>query len=248
MDTDIAAIALGPLELARMTRADAAGWICAQAKAGRSCVVVTSNIHHLRLAERDAAFRDVVSRAELNVADGWPLVAASRAIRTPLPERVAGVDLVADVLQTSERLRLAVVGGASGAAERLAETIGDRHEVTLVDPLPRGTWETPGAQAALGSRLTTARPHVTLLGLGAPMQELLADRLRAATSGPIICCGAAIEMLAGVRARAPRAVQSVGLEWAFRLALEPARLGPRYALSALTYLHVVARELRRPPR
>lgn len=245
LDADLAAITFGHLDLARITRPDATDWICVQAKAGRSCVVVTSNIHHLRLADRDMVFRDVVSRAELNVADGWPLVFAARAMGSSLPERVAGVDLVSDVLQAPERFRLAVIGGTSGAAERLAERVDKRHDVILVEPLPPGTWETSAARAALASRLAAAEAQLTLLGLGAPKQELLADQLRTAASGPIICCGAAIEMLAGVRPRAPRLVQAVGLEWAFRLALEPARLGPRYAFAAFSYVQIVRRELRR---
>lgn len=240
---DFPSVVFGPLTLARITRAEAVEWVRAQARAGRSCVVVTSNIHHLRLADRNAAFRDIVHRSELNVADGWPLVRASRLVHAQLPERVAGVDLVADVLATRERLRLAVIGGAPGAAELLAETAGRDHEIALVDPLPRGTWSTAAARSDLAVRLADARAQVTLLGVGAPQQEFLADRLRPAAAGPIICCGAAIEILAGIRPRAPRAVQALGLEWAFRLMLEPTRLGPRYAAAGAGFLRVLGREL-----
>jgi N-acetylglucosaminyldiphosphoundecaprenol N-acetyl-beta-D-mannosaminyltransferase len=244
MRMEFSSVVFGPLTLARATRVDAVEWVRAQARAGRSCVVVTSNIHHLRLAERDAAFRDVVGRSELNVADGWPLVRASQLMRSPLPERVAGVDLVADVLATPARLRLAVIGGAPGAAELLAEAAARDHDIVLVDPLPRGTWSTATAQADLAARLADARAQVTLLGVGAPQQELLADRLRPAAAGPIICCGASIEILAGIRPRAPHAVQALGLEWAFRLVLEPTRLGPRYVAAGAGFLRVLARELR----
>jgi N-acetylglucosaminyldiphosphoundecaprenol N-acetyl-beta-D-mannosaminyltransferase len=237
-------VRFGTLDLARVTRAEAVAWIRARAVERTACVVVTSNIHHLRLAEIDPAFRAVVAKAELNVADGWPLVAGARALGRRLPERVAGVDLVDDLLQ-GNRLDLAVVGGAPGAADRLAGRVAGRHDVVLVDSLPRGSWETPEGTAALQARLARAAPQLTLLGLGAPQQELLADRLRNSVAGPILCCGASIEFLAGLRTRAPRALQAVGLEWAFRLALEPARLAPRYAVAAPAFARVLATELRR---
>jgi len=235
---------LGGLELARIDFRHALEWILAAARDGRSCVVVTSNIHHVRLAEVNAAFRDVVGRAELNVADGWPLVAASRLLDSaPLRERVAGVDLVAALLDSDVRMRVAILGGPPGAAQQLSRSVERAHEVVLVDELRRGGWEGPDDVAALGRRLAAGRPNLTLLGLGAPKQELLADRVRSSVSGPIVCCGAAIEILAGCRRRAPRLLQAVGLEWAFRLLLEPRRLAPRYFRSSVAFIRVVGRSL-----
>jgi N-acetylglucosaminyldiphosphoundecaprenol N-acetyl-beta-D-mannosaminyltransferase len=241
-------VRLGPLELARMTRAETVAWILTNAHAGVGCVVVTSNIHHLRLAEDGGAFGHAVDAAELNVADGWPLVAATRLLGRAVPERVAGVDLVRDLLASTQPLRLAVIGGAPGAAMRLAESLDARHDCCLVDPLPRGTWETTDGQEALAQRLRDSGAQLTLLAIGPPRQEVLADRLRSAAAGPIVCCGASVEILGGLRPRAPRVLQSLGLEWAFRLALEPARLGPRYAVAAPTFVRVLGRELLRRRR
>src|SRR4051794_22419098 len=117
-----ATVRLGPLSLAHMTTSEAVRWIVDRAAEEKSCVVVTSNIHHLRLAQIDEQFSDVLARAELNVADGWPLVAATRVGgQSRLPERVAGVDLVDQIIeQKAVRLRIAILGGPPGAAERLA--------------------------------------------------------------------------------------------------------------------------------
>jgi N-acetylglucosaminyldiphosphoundecaprenol N-acetyl-beta-D-mannosaminyltransferase len=214
-------------------------------------VVVTSNIHHLRLARDDAQFEDVVKRAELNVADGWPLVAGTRlfsAIR--VPERIAGIDLVDRLLgQEAVPLRLAILGGPPGAAEALAWRIAPMHEVAYVNPLPKDRWDTDDNLATLRADVLSARPTLTLVGIGAPRQEILADSLRDVITGPAIGCGAALEVLAGLRPRAPRILRAAGLEWAFRLALEPRRLLPRYVVAAQAFAGAVARELlrRRPP-
>lgn len=232
----------GPLELMPIAPEEAVEWIVGKAVDETPCLVVTPNINHLRLAEDDARFRDVLRRAELNVADGWPLVLASRLLGAHLPGRVAGIDLVERVLNRGRRLRVAVLGGPPGAAEGLARRISDRHDVALVDPLPPGVWDRPGELERLRARLKAARPNLVLIGLGPPRQELLADALRGVVSGPVICCGAAVEVLAGVRRRAPQLAQKLGLEWAFRLALEPRRLAGRYAVSAAAFLRIAGRE------
>jgi N-acetylglucosaminyldiphosphoundecaprenol N-acetyl-beta-D-mannosaminyltransferase len=243
---------IGALRLAPLTLTDAVEWIAEQARTGRPCLVVTSNIHHLRLADTDTAFADVVARAELNLADGWPLVAATKlASDVSVPERVAGVDLVDRILTQSDvALRVAILGGPPGAAERLARRVHAPHEVVYVDELPKGRWDTPPQLAQLLERLAAARPSLTLVGIGAPRQELLADALRPALAGPAIGCGAAVEILAGLRPRAPRLVQAVRLEWVFRMLLEPRRLAPRYWVAGRTFVAVVVRQMRagRRPR
>ena len=231
----------GNLVLTPLTLAGAVNAIITAALAEEPSIVVTSNINHLMLAEKDAAFRDAVSAARWNLADGWPLVAASRVFGSPVPERVAGIDLVARLLADSRRIRLAVLGGPPGAAAALADRAAGTHDVVLVEPLERGTWESDDGIMRLQHTLARARPNLVLVGIGPPKQELLAARLLKSASGPIVCCGAAIEVIAGLRPRAPTVWQRLGLEWVWRLRLEPARLGPRYAAAALWFARITTR-------
>jgi N-acetylglucosaminyldiphosphoundecaprenol N-acetyl-beta-D-mannosaminyltransferase len=237
-----AQLRFGPLTITPLSPADASKWVALRASRQEPCVVVTSNINHLRLAETDANFRAALQRSELNVADGWPLVLASRLVGPVLPGRVAGIDLVASVLGADRPLRVAIIGGPAGAAEMLARRLRVTHRICLVEPLPKGSWEHPEGLMALKSAIREARPNLILLGIGPPRQELLAEALRPVVRGPILCCGATIEILAGVRPRAPAYLQAVGLEWAFRLALEPRRLWSRYLFSALSFGRVMCRE------
>jgi N-acetylglucosaminyldiphosphoundecaprenol N-acetyl-beta-D-mannosaminyltransferase len=234
----------GHLALADLGLDAASRWIGERATAGDACLVLTSNINHLRLAETNSLFRDVVRRSDLNVADGWPLVLASRLLRHPLPGRVAGIDLVDDLLTSRRSLRLAVLGGPPGAAEGLARQLSGRHEIVLVEPLPAGSWEYDGTVAALRDALQAARPNLVLIGVSPPRQELLGEALLEVAHGPIICCGAALEVLAGLRPRAPLWMRKGGLEWAFRVGLEPRRLVGRYLASGVWFLRVLGRELR----
>ena len=235
----------GQLSLEPMTLEAASEWIADRASEDEACMVITSNINHLRLAEVDRRFRTLVRESELNVADGWPLVLASRLLGNPVPGRVAGIDLVKRVLASDAPLRIAILGGASGAADELARRLGDRHNIVLVDPLTPGTWETNDAIAALGGALQSAAPNLVLVGIGPPRQEILAEALRPYVCGPIICCGCTIEVLAGLRRRAPLWLQKLGLEWAFRLVHEPRRLASRYATAGMCFVRVLGREAAR---
>jgi len=239
---DPAQFAIGQLSLQRLSLAETTRWVVDRAVAEQPALVVTSNIYHLMLAEVRPDFAELVRRCDLNVADGWPLVLASRMLRPAVPERVAGIDLVARVLAEAPRLRVAVLGGYADAAERFADRFSDRHDIVIVDALTPGGWDTPEYREGLLGRLRAARPNMVLVGVGAPRQELLAEELRPYVAGPLICCGATIEVLADVRPRAPRLMRQTGLEWAFRMSLEPARLGPRYLRAGAWFIRVTARE------
>jgi N-acetylglucosaminyldiphosphoundecaprenol N-acetyl-beta-D-mannosaminyltransferase len=226
------------LSLSRLGLSDAVAWITAAAQAHDAAVVVTPNINHLRLVQTSQEARDAVAQADLQLADGWPIVAASRMLGVPLPERIAGIDLVDQLVSSETEFSVAILGGPSDAAAKLAELAGRHNRVALVDDLAPG-WDDPTRRRELDSRLKDASPNLTFVGIGAPRQELLAHELKMVVSGPIICCGAAVEVLAGVRPRAPRVLQRVGLEWAFRLAIEPRRLARRYVLAGITFVRLL---------
>lgn len=239
---DVQVFRLGPLSLDAFDLPSAAARIVGEARSGTPCIVVTPNIHHLRLAARDQAYRAILESAKFRLADGWPLIASSRVLRPALPGRIAGIDLVDAILNASEHLRIAILGGPPGAAEQLRNKLTDRHQVVYLDPLPAGQWRTATYLDRLASDLAKSRPSLTLIGIGAPRQEELAEVLEPYVSGPIICCGASIEVLGGMTPRAPSALRASGLEWAFRLAHEPRRLGPRYLTAGAVFVGTLARE------
>jgi len=238
VDFDFRGLRIAGLELEA-----AVEWITTQARAGKQAVVVTPNINHLHLVQISDQARDAISRADLQLADGWPIVAASRILGQPLPGRVAGIDLVERLVDAEAGLKVAILGGPAGAASRLAERARRNNEVVLVDELRPG-WDQSESMTRLAERIADASPDLTLLGIGVPRQEILAHQLRAEVTGPIICCGAAIEVLAGMRPRAPRALQRLGLEWAFRVAIEPRRLARRYAVAGTMFLRLLLSALR----
>ena len=211
--------------------------------------VVTPNVDHVLILERHEGLRRAYADAALVVADGWPVVAASRLLGEALPERVAGSDLVPAVfaLATPERpLRVYLLGAAPGVAERAGrriEAIWPGVRIVGAYGPPFGFERDTAENDAILRRIEEAAPEVLLVGLGAPKQELWVHAHQARLQARVaLCIGATIDFLAGEKPRAPRWVQRLGLEWAHRMASEPRRLVPRYATNAVVFPQIVLRE------
>jgi N-acetylglucosaminyldiphosphoundecaprenol N-acetyl-beta-D-mannosaminyltransferase len=213
--------------------------------------VVTPNVDHAVLLAEHKGLRRAYAEASLVLADGAPLVWVSRWLGKPLPERVAGSDLVPALFETTPpTLRVFLLGGAPGVAERAAANIAARWPAVTVTGTaspPKGFEHDELQNAAVLARIQKAKPDIVLVGLGAPKQELWVWRHQRAIAAPVaLCIGATIDFLAGERSRAPRWMRSAGLEWLYRVGTEPRRLGARYARDAWIFPRLVWWELRRP--
>ncbi len=200
--------------------------------------------------QEHAGLRAAYADASLVLADGMPVVWASRLLGRPLPERVTGSDLAPALFAAAaERggLRVFLLGAAPGVAERAATKIAQRWPaVQVIDTYsPRlGFERDPAENAEIQSRIAAARPDVLLVGLGAPKQELWVHAHRREIQAPVaLCVGATLDFLAGQRERAPVWMRKTGLEWIYRLAGEPRRLAGRYARDAWVFPRLVLREL-----
>lgn len=228
------------------------GW-CKSSEPPQCRYVVTPNVDHVVMFQSRADLRDTYADASLVVADGFPVVLASKLLRRPLPERVAGSDLVPAVFEAASKsgeppLRVFLLGAGPGVAERAADRIHRRWSgvrvVGTYSP-PLGFEHDTAENAAIIDRIAAAEADLLIIGLGAPKQELWVHRhasmlpVRAA-----LCVGATIDFLAGEKARSPRWMQRAGLEWVHRLVSEPRRLAKRYLRDAWIFPRLVWREWR----
>lgn len=213
--------------------------------------VVTPNVDHTRLLRESAALRDAYADADMVLADGMPVVLASRLLRKPLPERVTGADLVPalfDAASTSRPLTTYLLGAGPGVADRAARNIEARWpSVKVVGTYspPIGFEKDDAENKGILDRIADCRPDALVVGLGAPKQELWVHRHRHQIAArTAYCVGATIDFLAGEKSRAPRWMQRSGLEWMHRVATEPRRLFRRYAHDAWIFPQLVYREWR----
>lgn len=212
--------------------------------------VFTPNVDHVVKAERDDSFRQAYARASLCLADGMPLLWASRLLGSPLPEKVSGSDLVLPLAQlaVSRGWRIYLLGGAPGVAEEAACRMRREFGTDVVgtdSPFIRADGTADDAGAIL-KRLRSAEPDLVLVALGAPKQELWMDRFAPEIKPAVaIGVGGSLDFVAGRVRRAPRWMSRMGLEWLFRLAQEPRRMWRRYLLDDPAFVAIVARTRRR---
>ncbi|MEV4638160.1 WecB/TagA/CpsF family glycosyltransferase [Actinoplanes sp. NPDC049548] len=227
-------------------------------EARRGGRILTPNIDILRQSRVDREVREYLDDADLIVADGMPLVWASKLSGTPLPERVAGSSLIWSLSRGlgHDGRSIFVVGGtpaadgvkdgATRAADRLAaECPGLRVAGTLCPDY--GFEQDEQAYADFCAKVAGAEPDLVFVGLGFPKQEAVITRLRAELPQAwYVGCGAAVNFVAGDVERAPRWMQRTGLEWAHRLGTEPRRLAGRYLKHDAPYaLKLLAQARRR---
>jgi N-acetylglucosaminyldiphosphoundecaprenol N-acetyl-beta-D-mannosaminyltransferase len=218
-------------------------------RAGRPSHFITANTHYVMLSDRDPALRAINDNAAFIVADGMPLVWASRLGASPLPERVAGSDLIFELSReaAAKGYRLFFLGGGAGVAEeagrRLTALYPGLEVVGAVCP-PFRPW-TPEDDADLIDRIRAARPDVLITALAMPKADhWLTANLEKLEVPVVFNCGAAVDFAAGNVRRAPHLLRSMGLEWAFRLWLEPRRLMGRYLTNAWFVARMIAKDLR----
>jgi N-acetylglucosaminyldiphosphoundecaprenol N-acetyl-beta-D-mannosaminyltransferase len=197
-------------------------------------VVITLNPEMVMIARRSPAFSAVLESASLVVPDGIGLVRALRRRGHPEAERVGGADLIGSYLPEAERHahRIALIGGAPGVAGAARDRMVETHPGLQVVAVSDGP---PGSTTA--SEVETARPEIVLAAFGAGRQELFLDRyLGPIGAGTGIGVGGSLDYLAGRVRRAPTLVRRVGLEWAWRLAVQPWRVRRQSVLPVYWWL------------
>jgi N-acetylglucosaminyldiphosphoundecaprenol N-acetyl-beta-D-mannosaminyltransferase len=240
---------IGTLPVDSVTQDEALDIVEGLVRDGAGGSVFTPNVDHVVLADEDAHLRDVYSRVTLSIADGMPIVWASRLLGVPLPERVAGSDFVPRLLsRAADRgWRIYFLGGAPGVGElarrKVLEQLPSAKVVGVEAPDVDFT-KPPEARKGLVDAVRAASPDIVLVALGAPKQERLIDEMCAALRPAVMLgVGGTLDFLAGRIPRAPDWMARTGLEWLFRLGREPRRLYKRYLLRDPKFLLILARAL-----
>jgi N-acetylglucosaminyldiphosphoundecaprenol N-acetyl-beta-D-mannosaminyltransferase len=221
-------------------------------EAGKPTYFITANTHYAMLTAENPDLSSINQQATFIVADGAPLVWVSRWCRLPLPERVAGSDLIFELCAKAahEGYRVFFLGGAPGVAKEAAQRLQSRYPGLQVvgTECPPFREPTLAERAILTARIRSARPDLLIAAYTMPRGERWLAANLAAVGVPVgVNVGAAIDFAAGRVRRAPRWMQRAGLEWAFRLAREPRRLFARYARNAWFILRMAMRDLARAP-
>lgn len=210
--------------------------------------ICITSVHGVMESQRDLTLRQIHNRAGLVTPDGMPLVWLSRLMGFGPVERVYGPDLMLAVCELSveKGYRHFFYGGAPGVAEILATRLQARFfglQVVGVEAPPFRPL-TQAEDRAAEKHLNAARPDIVWVGISTPKQERwMASHIGRLTAPVLIGVGAAFDFHAGLKQQAPRWIQRSGLEWLFRLAMEPRRLWRRYLINNPWFLWLILHQL-----
>jgi N-acetylglucosaminyldiphosphoundecaprenol N-acetyl-beta-D-mannosaminyltransferase len=208
------------------------------------------NAYTFALADQDARFKAMLEGAAVNFPDGKSVVWANKLLhrsRTIPNDRVYGPDLFLDVFETGQELGLRhyLLGSTPQVLSKLETELRRRFPkaaiVGAVSPPFRALTEQETAEQT--ARLVESKAQVIWVGLGTPKQDWESARLAGDVAAVFIAVGAAFDFIAGEKKQAPMWMQRNGLEWLFRLAVEPRRLWRRYLFGNARFLRAMIKEM-----
>jgi N-acetylglucosaminyldiphosphoundecaprenol N-acetyl-beta-D-mannosaminyltransferase len=195
--------------------------------------LATANVDFLVQAREDVELRRILFDADLILCDGTPLLWVSRLLGNPLPERVAGADVVPRLIQLAaeKKYRLFLLGATPDSVSRAGTNLRKAYPDLIV----AGCYSPPFNKLIemdhdeIKARILAAKPDVLLVSFGCPKQEKWIAMHYRELGVPVAAgVGATIDFLAGKVSRAPVWMRHAGLEWIYRLIQEPRRLFRRY--------------------
>jgi N-acetylglucosaminyldiphosphoundecaprenol N-acetyl-beta-D-mannosaminyltransferase len=209
--------------------------------------VCVTGVHGVMESQRDPDLRGIHNQAGMVTPDGMPLVWLSRLRGKRDVERVYGPDLMLEAFARSEHTgwRHFLYGGSPETLARLTTALAERFPRARVvgSHSPPFRPMTAAEEKDLAETLGDLRPDIVWVGLGTPKQEgWMAAHVHRLQVPVLVGVGAAFDFHAGVKSQAPRCLQRAGLEWLFRLATEPRRLGARYLRNNPAFVWLTARE------
>lgn len=213
--------------------------ICDMVKKKEPAYVVTPNLDHLVLVEKDEEFAKVYQNADLILTDGKPLMWIAKWKGTPIQEKISGSDLFPLLAeQAAEKgYSMFLLGAAEGvaqkAADRLVERCPDLNIAGVYSPMI-GFEQRKEEIEHIVQKVRNAHPDILVVALGSPKQEKFIYHYYKQLGVPVsLGLGASVDFVAGTVKRAPRWMSEHGLEWLYRTVQEPGRLAKRYLKDAI---------------
>lgn len=212
----------------------------------KSAMVCVANVHMFVEAQQSKDFLNIVNNADLVTPDGKPLTWALRILYGIKQDRVAGMDLLPDLLKRMEEQNLSVY--FYGGTQQMLDTTKLFVQQKYPNLKVAGSFSPPfrtitkEEEVQIISNINHSEPHVVFVILGCPKQEKWMYAAKEKIHAVMIGVGGALPVMVGLQKRAPLWMQNAGLEWLYRLIQEPGRLFKRYAITNSIFIWVILKE------
>lgn len=220
-------------------------------KENKNAYVVTPNVDHIIQIERGGELVEAYKNADLILTDGKPLIWISKWYGTPIKEKISGSDLFPRLcaLAAIKGYKMYFLGAAEGVAATAANNLIKKYpglQVVGTYSPPIGFEKDVAEMEKIKKQIKEAAPHILIVGLGCPKQEMFIFHHREALGVPIsLGLGASLDFEAGNIKRAPKWMADHGLEWLFRITQDPKRMIKRYLVDDRKILGIAIKYRRR---
>lgn len=214
-------------------------------RSGRPHQHVVINVDKLVKFHRDPALAEAIESCHLISVDGQPIVWASRLLGKPIKERVAGIDLMDEVIRLSASRGYGVffLGAREHVVRRTCKLYCERLPELRVCGMRNGYW-TPEEEESIVQGIRDSGADILFVAISSPKKELFLGKHLGELSVPFVMgVGGSFDVVAGLRKRAPRWMQKCSLEWFYRFCQEPRRMWRRYFVDDLAFAGLVLREV-----
>lgn len=215
-------------------------------KAKRSSYICVANVHMCIEAHDDNNFAEVVNRADLVTPDGMPLAKGIKLLYGVDQERVAGMDLLPNLLKEAEKQQLTVYfyGGTQEMQDATEDYVRKHYPA-----LKSGGFYSPPfrplsveEENQIVEQINASGAQLIFVALGCPKQEKWMASMKGRINGCMIGIGGALPVMIGQQKRAPQWMQNASLEWLYRLIQEPKRLFKRYAYTNTKFIYLLLKQ------
>ena len=232
---------IGRVKIEVLPRDAAIELIRAAFKSGRPRLIGFCNAHTVNLAARNDEFATALQSFTI-LNDGVGVDVASRVLYgEAFPTNLVGTDFVPDLLEATSSLRVFLLGSATAVSERALAVLQERYKQHNFVGAHHGFFAASEDETVV-AKIRKAAPDLILVGMGQPRQEVWSQDNLCDIPAVTMCVGALLEFSAGSVPRAPSWVRTARLEWAYRLVLEPRRLGKRYLIGNFEFIARVLRD------
>lgn len=209
--------------------------------------VITLNAGLLMAMKSDSALQQACARGSLTLADGKPIVLASKLLGDAVPHRVAGVDLMANTLEAGSHagIRVYFLGARQEIIDKLGGICEQRYSgITIAGS--RNGYFNASEHSQIVADIAQSQADILYIGMPSPFKEIWGEKYRDQLGVKVIFgVGGSFDVLAGSVKRAPLWLQELCLEWAWRLAMEPRKMWKRYLITNTQFILQLAQLLTR---
>ena len=195
-------------------------------------------------SRRDRQLRQSLDETDIILADGLPVVWVSKLIGRPLPERIAGIDIMLELIKRSgkEHYSIYFLGATNEVVHKVAEMVEGWYPGVLIAGCHDGYFD-DSQECHVAYEIQQSHADILFVAMGSPKKENFLRKWRKFMNVPVCHgVGGSFDVVAGITRRAPQWMQRAGLEWFYRLKQEPRRLWKRYFVTNSIFIMLSIKE------